>query len=749
MITQTWFSKEKKTGNGRCRICSLYRTALGRNLGLFILSTLSIFIIFPLQYIFTVYSYHSSGQYDGEGLAYLLQGSAEVYNYFSMLVFPVVMMIYPIVIASILFFYLHRRASADLFHALPVSRSRLFLSHYMAGLTLLLLPLAVSFGTILLYGGLYAGPAYHPQRILMELFGWAVAEMAIFTVASFVAVNTGTTFDQVVFTIGVSCAAPGLYLLVNLFADQTLAGFSMENAFFSPSKLLMVCPFTVMIDRMSRNEVGGQLDVWSNDLALFIWVAVSLLLLGASLLVYRRRPSEYCGRSTSRGVLKTLLKYVAAVFCGFGLALLFSGFESKIITILGALLGAALCYVIFEAIFARGFSTFRRALPGLSLSVVGTVVCVSAIVTGWFGFEGYLPPPDQVASVEISYIGYLENYPNYWELPREQLVRLTGREEIETVLSYHRKAIGENDPFSQQEELRSSPCSVLRYQLKDGREVVRCYDWASVETGRLLQSIDGSEEFVRQRDPLFQISADRVLEVELYDAVGAQSRRPSLSRQERNDLLEAIRADRLAESSQEMFTPESPQLGSILLEGLAAEPPEGSLQPLRNAAPAKEAAVENRRTCFYLVKSTSVHTLAYLEKLGASELFQPDLSQFDKVLLTPAATMGSQEGSLFVKSPDGWRDYLNVDGPQSVWFAHEEYADPADIQALYSCSYLQYEGSSRDYYAVFWFREENRGVTLLIPGDKLPERFRGAMEALEEQQAQEENGDGLPETAAG
>lgn len=738
MITQMWSSENRKkrpeaSSGGRFRAGSLYRTAFRRNLGLFILSTLFIFIIFPLQYIFTIYSFYRGGSPAWNSVEYVLQGSAEIYNYFSMLLFPVVMMFYPIVVAAILFFYLHRKASADLFHALPVSRIQLFLSQYAVGLTFLLLPLLLSFGAILLYGGLYAGTAYHPQRILMELAGWAVTEIAIFTISSFVAVNTGTTFDQVVFTIGASCAAPGLYLLITLFADQTLVGFSWENAFFSPRRLLMVCPFTVMIDRMSREEVNGRLDTWGNDWALLLWVGVSLLLLGASLLIYRRRPSEYCGRSTSRGVLKSLLKYVATVFCGFGLALLFSSFESEVITILGSLLGAALCYVIFEAVFARGFSTLKRTLPGLSLSVVGTVICVSAIVTGWFGFDRYLPSLEEVASVEVNYDGYFEDLPDYWAFPRKEFVQLTDREDVEAVLAYHRAVMEENDPFSQAGELYDAPCSVIRYRLTDGRTVVRCYDWAAKETGRLLRELDGSEEFIRQRDPLFQISADRIVEVKLYDATGARSHTLSLTRQERDELLAAIRADRLEESIQGVFAPERPQLGSILLESLTA------VRQLASYTVQAESAVgEESFSSAFLVKSTSVRTLAYLESLGVREFLQPDLSQFDRVLLTPSSILGSQEGRLFMKIPEGWNSYLDVDAPQSVWFDCEEYTDPSDIRALYDSSYLQYEGSSRDYYAVFWLKEDHRGVTLLIPGDKLPEQYRPAMERLAE--AQQESG---------
>lgn len=140
----------------------------------------------------------------------------------------------------------------------------------------------------------------------------------------------------------------------------------------------------------------------------------------------------------------------------------------------------------------------------------------------------------------------------------------------------------------------------------------------------------------------------------------------------------------------------------------------------------------------FLVKSTSVRTLAYLESLGVREFLQPDLSQFDRVLLTPSSILGSQEGRLFIKDPEGWNSYLDVDAPQSVWFDCEEYTDPSDIRALYDSSYLQYEGSGRDYYAVFWLKEDHRGVTLLIPGDKLPEQYRPAMERLAE--AQQESG---------
>ena len=49
----------------------------------------------------------------------------------------------PVLLAAMLFHYLHTRLSVDFYHGMPISRDRLFFTRYFAGLTFLLPPLLI------------------------------------------------------------------------------------------------------------------------------------------------------------------------------------------------------------------------------------------------------------------------------------------------------------------------------------------------------------------------------------------------------------------------------------------------------------------------------------------------------------------------------------------------------------------------------------------------------------------------------
>ena len=53
-------------------------------------------------------------------------------------------LIVPVLLAAMLFHYLHNRLSVDFYHAMPLSRKKLFFSRYFVGIVFLLVPLLVS-----------------------------------------------------------------------------------------------------------------------------------------------------------------------------------------------------------------------------------------------------------------------------------------------------------------------------------------------------------------------------------------------------------------------------------------------------------------------------------------------------------------------------------------------------------------------------------------------------------------------------
>ena len=103
----------------------------------------------------------------------------------------------PVLLATMLFHYLHTRLSVDFYHGMPVSRDRLFFTRYFAGLTFLLPPLLIckvlSLSIQLAFYHSVLSPITLLSIHLQDFLFWAVLYSSIFTISCMVAVTSSNT----------------------------------------------------------------------------------------------------------------------------------------------------------------------------------------------------------------------------------------------------------------------------------------------------------------------------------------------------------------------------------------------------------------------------------------------------------------------------------------------------------------------------------------------------------------------------
>lgn len=367
MTTATFFSKPHR---------SMYLGALKRNMPLGIFYGVLMTALFPLMYIVTLLTtnYTIDSRWMHSELQRTLYGFGAVYTTASGIAMILICAVMPIVFGVVGFSYLHSRKSTDVYHALPIKRQSLFTANYLAGLTLLWIPIVTSFGVILIAGGLNAGAlgsTYSVARILWTMCIWLVSVSTIYTITAAVAVLSGTSFDSVLYALALCGMYPILLMLAKSTMQDVLVGFSgnWATGLINETNMVSLSPFTLPIFHMA--SYGGTYDYtnmvhsegyWFNLVAVFAWAAVTVALFFITNQLYAHRKSELAGCTRPSSFLSKIVQYALVFASGtlFGI-LLGQSFSSKLVYILGVLIGGGIAYAAYEAVVARGFKTFPKA----------------------------------------------------------------------------------------------------------------------------------------------------------------------------------------------------------------------------------------------------------------------------------------------------------------------------------------------------------------------------------------------------
>lgn len=414
---------------------------------------------------------------------------------------------YAILCAMLVWGYLYNSRSIGLFHALPVDRTCLFVTNTLSGLTMLLIPYAVTgfLGCLLAV----CWGFFHLTAVLNTILAVIFLSVTFFGMATLCAMLTGNIF-----------ALPALYLLLNFLsplleslifniAQQFLVGINSEAFRFNVlSPIVQI--YSRFTARYTRFTGEGDPTVSLHGL----WVPALYALAGLGMLalawfLYRKRHSERAGDVVAFRWLRPVFRYGVALLGGLtiGRLLYFFLWENLfqkgsyadilpffVCTALGGLLG---CYAA-SMLLEKSRRVFRGSLPGAGIVCAGAAVLCLLVSVDVFGAERRVPDMDEIKSVQLEDRGIVSGPFDPEEDP----------EQVEAVRAFHQALVKDRNyirsyhpDWDHDAGKAFSHYVWLTYELTDGTKLTRQYDlWFTEDRVKTAGTYDNLLEVFYQ-DP--------------------------------------------------------------------------------------------------------------------------------------------------------------------------------------------------------------------------------------------------------
>lgn len=450
-------------------------------------------------------------------------------------------LIVPVLLAAMLFHYLHNRLSVDFYHAMPLSRKKLFFSRYFVGIVFLLVPLLVSrLLCTVVHLAFYTGRLTAGQIVssgVIDFLVWAALHVIVFTFSCMVAVTTSNAVESIVYSGAVNGALAAIYFIFvsysyNLYGISELSDWGL---YLSPYGLIGRC----MLPNNSWNYSTGNLVM------VLVWLLIALAAIPLTLRLYNRFQSEWAQQWGRQSAFSQLMKVLAGFLVSFVLCMtLFSMLFDNILpnSIAAALVGGPIGFLIVEGITGKGFQNLRRSGKYILATVALCLSCTLFLATGGFGMVSRVPSADRVEEVELHLYGqnvYFERL-NSNVGTNEVVATLSSPEAIDLVLQLHQAAVEEGEDY---QGLRGNHMKIEYTLSPFDSSMSRDYSFAVSDLDTLRQLLC-LPEVVEQIYPPFTYQVNYLETVTCYDKLGLNS--VDIPAEDFERLLEAIRTDLLA-----------------------------------------------------------------------------------------------------------------------------------------------------------------------------------------------------------
>ena len=339
---------------------------------------------------------------------------------------PIISLIYAVLCAMAVWNYLYSARSVGLMHTLPIRREGIFLTNFLSGLAMMLIPYAVT-GLLTVLISLAYG-CFDPTGLAVTVLAVLGESFFYFAGATFVAFVTGNIFALPALYFLLHFLAALLDLLVSTFAQGFLFGFNGNYTgaaeWLSPTLCLVnnVTVDNVYTDIQRAAPSGGTyMDSVLTSVSLNgfwiigVYALVGIVLLAAALCLYRRRRSETAGDVVAVGVLRPVFRFgLAALAALLGGQLLYELFWMQfqsgsyydtlpmaICLIVAGVIG----YYAASMLLAKSLRVFQGSWKGLLGVILGCVLICGALHFDVLGIASRVPEADAVQSVELDVAG--------------------------------------------------------------------------------------------------------------------------------------------------------------------------------------------------------------------------------------------------------------------------------------------------------------------------------------------------------
>ena len=336
---------------------------------------------------------------------------------------PILSLLYAILCAMLVWSYLYNSRSVGLMHTLPVTRKGLFVTNFISGMAMMLIPYAVT-GALCILVSLACG-GFEPVGLLVTILCVLGDSFFYFASATLVAFMVGNVFALPAVYFLLHFLAPLLDWLLNMFAGNFIFGldswYSGVVDFLSPTVFLeqqvnVDCTYEEV---RTWSEVTGS-AVYSDVLTsvtlenfwlIGVYALVGVVFLALAYVLYARRRSESAGDVVAVGWMKPVFRFglasLAALLGGQALYALFWGsfqdgrYYDALPMAVCMLVAGAIGYYAASMLLAKSLRVFRKSWKGLILVAVGCIALCCVLRFDLLGVSRRVPEASQVEKLEF------------------------------------------------------------------------------------------------------------------------------------------------------------------------------------------------------------------------------------------------------------------------------------------------------------------------------------------------------------
>ena len=537
-------------------------------------------------------------------------------------IFPALLVVISLLLGVLLFRFVTNKKTVNVYYSLGIKRADLYTARLLAGvfmmLAAVLIPLAVSLGLNLHYFG---SSVMLWRTFLFYAVHSTICVLAGLTISAAVSSCVGTTVEAIGFSAVLAAFPSVVTMCVNYGVPSILNGapaityYGIYPAASSYGELHFDITGSTVFGRiishinllmLNRSSFinSSSVEAMTKDAAKK-WVAPSLtpyilwaVLIAAffvfGLFMFKRRKAEICGFPGRSAVLN----FVLCMITSFGVASLVLYFvisEIPQITtwmiIVGLMIISVIIFLIFDIILHLSFKAIKKDWK-IGLVHAGLMAAfLLSLYTGFFGYSSRVPDIQDIDSVSISapnalmgsyqlgrelsgsYVTdryYSDVYSNYYYVGNRSVSLIENfkdKDDINTVREIHKAMIKagnirrvntNSDDYSKRVTCQSV---VIRYKLKNGRELVRVYEYVPLTNYPTLYTLEDTKNWNSKiKDELLNIDSENVIPI-VFSA--QMDNRIAVDEELTAGLARAIYNDITTLSSDKFLTSNAKYLGSV------------------------------------------------------------------------------------------------------------------------------------------------------------------------------------------
>lgn len=341
-------------------------------------------------------------------------------GYYSVLTYliPPVLLVYAVVCAMAVWSYLFHSRSVGLMHTLPISRKGLFLTNFLSGFLMVLIPFAVCGALCVIVTAAFG--LLDPVGLAVTVLGVLGLALFYFASATVCAFLTGNAFAMPAFYFVFHFLAVILEMLLSNLANLCLFGVSGAYTgvveWLSPTywlnehlhvehtweEVTRALPHGTVTDSVLTSVKLG--NAW----AIGAYALAGVVLLLCAWLLYRRRASECAGDVVAVRWMKPFFRYgvaaLAALAGGQGLYFLFwYDWSAWSAAKLGAcmFLAGVIGYYIASMLLAKSLRVFRGSWRGPVVVAAAAAIVCAGLRFDVLGVESRVPELSQIRTLEL------------------------------------------------------------------------------------------------------------------------------------------------------------------------------------------------------------------------------------------------------------------------------------------------------------------------------------------------------------